>query len=82
MLNNTYKLISFLCSLIMPKHCMTAVIECFLINAYHTRPFANENSAEMKYWQQFSMSKFSELCKHIFIGCQSLLNLAVGFELL
>ena len=61
MLNNTYKLTSCLCSLIMPKHCMAAVIECFLINAHHAPLFAIENSAEMKYWQQFSISKFREL---------------------
>ena len=64
MLNNTYKLTSFLCFLIMPKHWMTAVIECFLINTHHAWLFAIENSAEMKYWQQFSTSKFRELWKH------------------
>ena len=37
MLNYTNKLTSFLCSLIMPKHCITAVIEGFLINAHHMR---------------------------------------------
>ena len=64
MLNSTYKLISFLCSLIMPKHYMTAEIECFLINAHHTRPFTIANSGELKHWQQFSISKFRELDKH------------------
>ena len=53
---------------------MTAVIECFLINAYHMRPFALENRAEMKHWKQFSISKLRKLCVSIIfkilIGCQ------------
>ena len=41
------------------------------------RPFAIENSAEMKYWQQLSISKFRELCSiilNIFIGCPAQLG--------
>ena len=67
----------------MPKHCMTAVIECFLINAHHLRAFAIENSAEIKYWLQFiSLEGYVSIILNILIGCQNLLNLAVGFKLL
>ena len=64
----------------MSKHCTTAVIECFLINAHHTRPYALGNWAELKHWQQFSISKCRELSKHYFYWLHNLLNLAVGFR--
>ena len=55
---NVYKLTSFLCSLIMPKYCMNAII-CFLINVHHTLPFVLENSAEIKH------CKFRELYNYV-----------------
>ena len=59
---------------------MTAVIECFLINAHHTWLFALKHSAEMKHWQKFSVESYVSIIHNILIGYHNLLNLAAGID--